>query len=105
MTPARSANPLSDADVEKRARRARGYAFVAFGAGVTSLILVAISRIFGNPTPWTSWAFSILLTTNATVFLLPQSRRNPRAMALYYRLSTMAILVILVNMIAKIWRR
>lgn len=112
MTPARPANPSPDAtatqraaEVEKRAARARRLAFVAFGAGATSLILVAVSRVLGNPTPWTSWAFSILLTTNAAMFLLPQSRRNPRAMAIYYRLSAMAMLVILVNMLTQVWRR
>ena len=89
----------------KRTLRARRFALIAFGAGATSLILVAVSRILGNPTPWTSWAFSILLTTNAAVFLLPQSRRNPRAVAIYYRLSALAMLVILANMILQFSRR
>ena len=113
MTPARPTSPPStpdakralEAEVEKRTLRARRLAFVAFGAGATSLILVVIARILDNRTPWTSWAFSLLLTTNAAVFLLPQSRRNPRAVALYFRLSAMATLIILANMLAQLWRR
>jgi hypothetical protein len=113
MTPARPAKTSSDADasrraleaeVEKRTLRARRLAFVAFGAGATSLILVAVARIFGNPTPWTSWAVSIMLTTNAAVFLIPQARRNLRIATLYFRFSTLAAFVIFAGIIARFWR-
>ena len=114
MTPPRRANSSSDLDAHRRAleaevvkntARARRLSFMALGAGATSLILVAVSSILGHPMPWTSWAFSALLTANAGAYLLPQSRRNPRAMAIYYRLSAMAMLVILVNILAQLWRR
>jgi hypothetical protein len=98
---------MADLDTKRRAleARTRRLSFMAFGAGATTLILIAVSSMFGYPMPWTSWAFSILLTANAGAYLLPQSRRNPRAMAIYYRLSAMATLVIFVNMIIQIWRR
>jgi len=68
-----------------------------------SLLLVAVSALFGFRSPWTSWALSSVLIANAAVFLLPRARQQPRATEIYYHVAFVASIVILVGIVVRIW--
>jgi len=90
---------------KSEARRAKRLSWIALFAGVMCLALVIMECLSGAPTPWTWWALTILLITNAVVFLLPHSLRVRRVQKIVYRLTTFASILVLVTILLQIWYR
>ena len=93
----------STLSVDAARRRARRLAWIALAAAIFSLLLVAVTALFGFRSPWTSWALSFLLIANAAVFLLPRVRQHPRATEIYYHIAFVASIVILAGIAVRIW--
>ena len=85
--------------------RARRLAWIALVAAIISLLLVAVSALFGFRSPWTSWGLSVLLIANAVVFLLPRARQKLRVTEIYYHVAFVAAIVILVGIAVRIWHQ
>ncbi len=88
----------ANSDVDAAARRARRLSWIALGAAVLSFVVITVGSAFGLPSPWTSWLLATVLISNPAVYLLSQRWRAFRAAQIYYRLSTVATLIVLGGM-------
>ena len=81
-------------------------AWVALIAAVVSLIVAVVTRLLGGQVLWTSWGLSFVIIANSVVFLLPQARQqHPRLTTAFYRLGTVASVVILIAIFVQVWHR
>jgi hypothetical protein len=92
--------------VDELRQRARRYALLAFILGILGFVIaIAAPPLFGFRPSWTSWALPLLVSANSGVMLVPRAHQHPRGIAIYYRLSMAAALIITAGVIFQLVQR